>query len=131
LKLQKRMESSLSLPNWNCKKNGNFPLSTKLKLQKEWELPSLPNWNCKKEWKLPSLPNWSWINKTKHTGFKALHFFIRCLRRYSKLSKENDKWGQLISFQYVLFQFFSHCEIGGESFFSKLFPVWNRRRIIL
>jgi hypothetical protein len=26
-----------------AKKNGKFPLSTKLKLQKEWELPSLPN----------------------------------------------------------------------------------------
>jgi hypothetical protein len=155
IEIAKRMESSLSLLNWNCKKNGKFPLyqieiakkngkfplstklklqkknrkfplSTKLKLQKEWKVPSLyqieiakrmgtslslPNWNCKKEWNFPLYQIEVGLTKQNTQG--------------SKLSKENDKWDRLISFQYVLFQFFSHCEIGGESLFCKLFPLWN------
>jgi hypothetical protein len=53
------MESPLSLPHSNCKKNGKSPLSTTFKLQK-------------KNGNLPLYQIEVGLTKTKHTGFKAL-----------------------------------------------------------
>jgi hypothetical protein len=68
------------LPNSNCKKNGKFCLY-RIEI-------------AKKNGNFPLYQIEVGLTKQNTQGFKAL------------ISKENDKWDQLISFQYVLFQFF-------------------------